>query len=579
MHPETKTASAVRAPTWCRAVASLCLGAAVVAALVGCTGSISSTGPGSSSSVGSGPGAVGSSGGPGSGLATSPQCATAPLASGPAYIRRLTRWEYTNTIADVLNVTGVDTASLLLPDIRANGFSNDYGGQLATPDHAAAYQAAADAVSAALSATPTWLTRFTACTQTVASCRDQVVSALGLHLFRRPATTAEVASFGGLFDTAVSAGKTTAVDAAAVVVRAMLQSPQFLYRLEVQAPPSAGAVARQVNDYEMASRLSYLVWSSAPDGVLLAAAQAGQLRTSDQIRAQVARMIALPHAREVAQRYFREWLSLDDLDNETRGAAFTPQLAADMKSQTLNDVGDQLWDKGQSLLSMLTTKTTLVSPALAQYYGLGAPSADGHYALDGVPGRVGMLTHAGVLTINGDANASIVQRGLFIFRKMLCQDVPAPPSGATSVMLAPATASQRVQSDARLANEPCKSCHGQFDPFAYGFEPFDNMGGWQTKDVNGNPVRQDGWLTVPSGPNVPYTTIADYMNLLTEDSRVTACIENHVTQFAWGRAMTAGDQCMLEDIGARMKTSKNQNMADLVVAVTTSPYFGYTSVQ
>jgi hypothetical protein len=359
----------------------------------------------------------------------------------------------------------------------------------------------------------------------------------------------------------------------------MLQSPQFLYRLEAQVPLSAGAAARPLNNYELASRLSYSIWSSAPDDALLAAAQGGQLTTPDQVRAQVARMMALPHTREVAQRYFREWLSLDDLDNETRGAAFTQQLAADMKKQTLDDVGDQLWDRGQSLLSLLTTKTTLVTPALAQFYGLGAPSADGHYALDAIPGRIGMLTHASVLTLNGNANASIVQRGLFMYRKLLCADVPAPPPGATSVMLAPDTASERVKSDARLAHDPCKSCHGQFDPLAYAFEPFDNMGAWQTKDVNGNAVRQDGWITVPGAPNVPYATLADYMNLLTKDSRVTACIENRVTQFAWGRAMEAGDQCMLEDIGSRMSAAKNQNMADLIVAITTSPYFGYTAVQ
>jgi hypothetical protein len=278
---------------------------------------------------------------------------------------------------------------------------------------------------------------------------------------------------------------------------------------------------------------------------------------------------------------------LDDLDNEVRGAAFTPQLAADMKKETLDDVGDQLWDKGQDLLSMLTTKTTLATPALAKYYGLGAPSADGHYSLDAIPGRIGMLTHASVLTINGNANASIVQRGLFMYRKFLCQDVGLPPPNATSVMLAPDTASERVKSDARLAHDPCKSCHGLFDPLAYAFEPFDNMGGWQTKDVNGNAVRQDGWITppvsngVPSGPNVPYSALGEYISTLTKDARVTACIQNHVTQFAWGRAMSSGDsdKCMLDDIAGRMKTAKGQNLADLIVAITTSPYFGYTSVQ
>jgi hypothetical protein len=503
----------------------------------------------------------------------------APLATGNAYVRRLTAWEYANTVADVLNVTGVDMTGLP-SDIRANGFSNDSAGQLADVDHAGHYQVVADTVGAALSKTPTWVARFAGCTQTAASCRDQVVGALGLHLFRRPATTAEITSFGALFDAAVAAGKATVADAAVVVVRAMLQSPQFLYRLEDQVPPSPGAVARPINNYELASRLSYLIWSSAPDDALLAAAGANQLSSSDQVRAQVARMIALPHAREVAQRYFREYFSIDDLDNETRGPAFTPALAADMKKETLDDVGDQLWDKGQSILSMLTTKTTLVTPALAKFYGLGAPSADGHYALDAV-GRIGMLTHAGVLTINGTANFPIVYRGLFVLRKLLCLDVPAPPAGVTAMQstLAPDTVSDRAKSDARLANEPCKSCHGQFDPNAYAFEPFDTMGALQTKDVNGNAVRQDGWLTVRGGTNVPYTTLADYMNVLTKDSRVPACIDTHATQFAWGRAMVAADQCMLEDINARMSASKNQNMADLIVAIASSPYFGYTAVQ
>src|SRR5258708_9592898 len=287
MHLETPPTPSVCAPTASRKVASRHFGKALVASVViGCSGPASSgrTNPSSQSGAsglptpaGSGSTPVGSSAAVSAGgsLAQSPQCANAPLASGVAYVRRLTRWEYANTVADVLNVTGVDTTALVLPDIRANGFSNDFGGQLADPDHAAAYQAAADAVGAALSKTPTWLPRFAMCTQTAASCRDQVIGALGLRLFRRPATTAEVTSFRALFDAALAAGKATVAGAAVVIVRAMLQSPQFLYRLEAQVPPSAGAVARPISNYELASRLSYLIWSSAPDDALLAAAQAG----------------------------------------------------------------------------------------------------------------------------------------------------------------------------------------------------------------------------------------------------------------------------------------------------------------
>jgi hypothetical protein len=281
------------------------------------------------------------------------------------------------------------------------------------------------------------------------------------------------------------------------------------------------------------------------------------------------------------QRYFREWLSLDDLDDANRGATFTPQLAADMKQETLDVVGADLWDSKHPLLSMFTSKQTIVTPALAKYYGFPAPGADGRTSTATTPGRTGILTHASVLTINGDADASVVLRGLYVMRKVLCEDVPAPPPGATSVMLAPATASERQKSDARLAQEPCKTCHSQFDPLSYAFEPFDNMGGIQKEDPNGNAVRSDGWLTLPAGTgtNVPYTGVDDYMAALAKDDRVSACITNRMSEFAWGRGMVAADACMLEDIGGRLGAPETRTFADVVTAIAASPYFGYTAVQ
>jgi uncharacterized protein DUF1592/uncharacterized protein DUF1588/uncharacterized protein DUF1595/uncharacterized protein DUF1587/uncharacterized protein DUF1585 len=564
--------------------------------LAGCSAhSSEGANPGSAGGgTSSGAGGSGSQPGPSSGSPSSSpgsgaQCASAPMASGNAYIRRLTSWEYTNTVTDILgwpaqtDATSLGTLTALLPaDIHSNGFSNDYGGQLATLDVATGYQQAADAIGAALSTTPGWLMPFAACSDVSATCRDTIVQAVGLRLFRRPLTTGasgELASFGALFDAAVAAGKTAASDAAVVVVRAMLQSPQFLYRLESQLPPTAGAVARPLDDYEIATRLSYFLVGSAPDPTLLAAAQAGQLKAPDEVTAQVTRLQALAGARAMAQRYFREWFFLDGLDDEVRGPAFTPQLEADMKQETIDDVGVQLWDKRQPVLSLFTTQTTHVTPALAQYYGLGAPSADGSYSTASLPGRVGFLTHAGVLTENGTATASIVYRGLFMLHSVLCENVADPPPGATAVVLAPATASQRAQSDARLKTEPCMSCHGIFDPLAYAFEPFDSMGGWQTTDVNGNAVRQDGWLTVPGAAAVPYATIAAYMQLLTQDARVSSCMTNKTTQFAWGRPMVTQDACMLQDIASRTGTAQTRTFADILAGIATSPYFLYTAVQ
>jgi hypothetical protein len=578
----------------------ICYWLLACATLVACNGAISSggrtggtpQGGGAGAGVGMGGGAGGSQApgtatGPGSGTVsslppgttttTSSACASASLASGNAYIRRLTRWEYANTVADVLKVpTTPDFTDLLPSDIRANGFSNDFGGQLVSLDHVAAYQQAADAVGVALGKAAGWLTPFASCTATTAVCRDQVVKGLGLRLFRRPATAAEVTTYGALFDTAVGAGLTTTVGAAGVVVRAMLQSPQFLYRLESQQPAVPGAAARALDNFEIASRLSYFLWSSAPDEALLAAAQAGELTTPDKLKAQVTRMLAGPHAREVTQRYFREWLSLDDLDDANRGAAFTPELSAAMKQETLDVVGADLWDARHPLLTMFTSKSTIVTPPLAKYYGVTA-AADGRAAT--AAGRTGILTQASVLTVNGDADASIVLRGLYVMRKVLCGDVPPPPAGATSVMLAPATASQRAKSDARLSQEPCKTCHSQFDPLAYAFEPFNEMGGLITKDLNGNAVKSDGWLPVPGAANVPYAGADDYLGALAKDPRVSDCLETRIAQFAWGRSMAAGDACLLEDVRGRLAAPETRTFADLVTAIAASPYFIYTAVQ
>jgi hypothetical protein len=540
-------------------------------------GATPGTGAGSTSLPNTGPGTANTLA-PGTTATTTPACANAPLAQGSAYVRRLTRWEYANTVADVLKVPAPAGLSDMLPaDIRANGFSNDFAGQLVSLDHVTAYQGAADAVGAALAKAPTWLAPFATCATTAAACRDQIVKGLGLRLFRRPPTDAEAATFGGLFDAAVAQGMTTASAAAVVVVRAMLQTPQFLYRIEAQKA-ATGVVARPLDGYEIASRLSYFLWSSAPDDALLAAAQAGELATPDKLRVQVTRMLAGARARDVVQRYFREWLSLDDLDDANRGPAYTPELAAAMKQETLDVVGADLWDAKNPLLSMFTSKSTIVSsPALAKHYGLPAPGAGGRVSTASLPGRTGLLTHASVLTVNGDADASIVLRGLYIMRKVLCGDVPPPPPGVASVMLAPATASQRQKSDARLANDPCKSCHSQFDPLAYAFEPFNNIGAAITKDDNGNAVKSDGWL--PGATKVPYANVDDAMAALVKDPRVGDCMASRVAQFAWGRAMESGDACLLEDVRGRLAAPATRTFADLVTAIASSPYFIYTAVQ
>ena len=530
------------------------------------------------------PGMPGMAGGPGQPSddpvkTQSAQC----LAPGAPFVRRLTGWEYANTVADTLNVRlDAATLALLPPDFRANGFSNDLGAQQVLFDSGDRYAKTADAVVLALGQAPNWLAAFTLCNDTTAACRDGIVRALGLRLYRRPVTLDESISLAALFDAVVAAGLPTAAEAAAEVVGAMLQSPQFLYRLEGQAlagGDGASANTRALDGYEMASRLSYLTWGSAPDPVLLDAAAKGDLSDPDKLRVQVTRMLAQPRARENIQRYFREWLTLDDLDQTAVPRNTVPPTAA-MKKETLDVVADQLWDAKRPLVStMLTTRSTIVDSALAGYYGLGMPDADGRLSLADTPNRVGLLTHASVLTVHGGAQVPIVDRGLFVFRNILCQDVGPPPPGATSIAFAPSGASQRDESEARLQHQPCGSCHGQFDPLGYAFEPFDPWGGFQTTDVSGHVLRQDGVLTQTMGAPVPYANLLEYMDRLARDPRVSACVTAKVLQFAWGRPMTEGDQCMLAGIQARVNASPGQAFADLIAAIAADSNLRYAVVQ
>src|SRR5260370_1277575 len=191
--------------------------AALGICLTACTGSIGDLGSGSPMAPPKGPGSTTGSNTTTGG--TPPSCVDTASSTSPVVVRRLTRWEYANTVADVLGMPIVlDLTALLPPDIRSNGFSNDIGGQLATAAHADAYQKTADAVGAALAKMPGWLAPFATCNQVAAACRDDVVRALGLRLFRRPVTTDEGATFGSLFDGAIPPCLPTAPDPPSVLL-------------------------------------------------------------------------------------------------------------------------------------------------------------------------------------------------------------------------------------------------------------------------------------------------------------------------------------------------------------------------
>ncbi len=320
--------------------------------------------------------------------------------------RRLTRYEFTNTVKDILSVDVGAQIDLIPADPRTEGFSNTADGLVVSFKHVEGYDELAESIASQVDWS-SFVAEHTSCTDFTEACENQYLNSLGLQMFRRPLIDAERDLFSPLFEVVQAEGDDFAMGAQ-LVLRAMLQSPQFLYRLEHQVTASPNDAVRALSPYEVATRLSYLLWGSTPDDNLLQAAKANQLTSDEQLRAQVQRMLKEPQARVTARRYMREWLALDSLNTMTRDPQVYPEwdaeLAEQMKEETLALFDELVWEEPSAFTDILTSQFTFASERLANLYGLdNATSGVNRYELDDVPERGGLLSHASFQAVNGNA--------------------------------------------------------------------------------------------------------------------------------------------------------------------------------
>jgi hypothetical protein len=331
----------------------------------------------------------------------------------------------------------------------------------------------------------------------------------------------------------------------------MLQSPQFLYLLEVERTGTVGL--RQVVGYEMASRLSYSLWQSAPDGELLAAAATGGLDTAEGVSAQVARLLVHESARRATERYLMDWARLANLPD-------TDGLRSDLIGSALAFYQDHLWARGGGLLDSLTSQRAFLSPALAENYGLPA-QGEGilPYDTSALPNRGGLLTQPGLIAGMTNADGGeIVTRGLFLTSQLFCGEVPSPPAALaedieTFVEELPPDASERLIAETRLMRTECAGCHSAFDPLAYAFENFDFRGAYRTFDEHGNPLTSDGWIPafqLDAADNQPYADLEDYMAQLGSIPKLQACLTRKHVDFLSARRSHAEHRGSIDEIAA-----------------------------
>ncbi|WP_298869393.1 DUF1592 domain-containing protein [uncultured Gimesia sp.] len=488
------------------------------------------------------------------------------------WVQRLTISEYIETVRSSVGVDiSKEARELLPPDLRADGFSNTAYNLNVDLKHVEIYARLAEIIVDRMDVLK-FASRFSKSKKlsTDATMR-QFVASMGKWLLRGPLDEREVTIYSGIATTVASTGGDYK-EAVRYLIEAMLQSPRFIYRIENQR---GDGTAWPVGDFELASRMSYIIWGGPPDQELNRAAEAGELHDEKALEKQLRRMLQDPRAVERSLLFISEWLNLDRMHNlspdRKRFPKWDDALADDMREETRAFFKEVVWQQKRPLADLLNAQVTYATPRLAVHYGI-KPKGSGlqRYDLSAVPARGGLLTQGSVLTVGGD-DASMVTRGLFVLHGILRGAVKDPPPGldTTPVPSKPGL-SQRHIAEQRIANTACAGCHVKFEPLAFGLEKFDGLGAFHNKDEHGNQLRDDGEILFPGAAKaIPYKTSSELMNLLAGSSRVQKSITWKVTQFALGRPLVAADARVIDQIHEAARKNGG-TYSDLVIAIVKS---------
>jgi hypothetical protein len=563
-----------RCPTLCRArvfgsfLASLALAGA-------CSGNIATSPPGS----GTGGSTVGGTGGAGGAL---PPLGPDPMGvgackvinPGPSPLRRLSRAEYANTVADLFG----DPAPLpvsFIPEARVNGFDNNAQARSVSNLLAQEYFDAAEKLATGAVGKLSSLLACDPAAQGESACLDKFLDSFGKRAWRRPLDPAERDNLKQAF----MQGRTaTFADGIQTVIQVMLLSPQFMYRME-RGVPVAGADYLRLAPHEVASRLSYLLWGSMPDAALFTAADEGKLGTREEVRAQAQRMLADPRAARMVTTFAAQWLRLDEIAQVEKQAepypAFKPELREAFRLEAEGLFDQVLWKGDGKLDTLLTAPFTFVNETLAAYYGIKGVTGAAFQQVPVDPQqRMGFLTQGGLLSVLGVNDGglnSLIYRGLFVRERLLCQPVPDPPPDAQAMnpMPTPATTA-REQSVARSAIQLCGSCHSLMDKIGFGFENFDGIGLYRTMDRN-KPVDARGELT-NTDIDGAFNGANELAKKLAASKDVHDCLATQWFRYGYGREETTQDSCSLDAL-KRVSTSSGGNFKELLLALTQTDTF------
>ena len=493
---------------------------------------------------------------------------------GPQGLRRLTIEELRATLSDLVAATDeeLDELEAMIPADTQTPYDNDYRDQEPSAPLIEGMASLSERLAEMIVSDPQRRDAILGCSPSGPgdeACLRTFIEHFGRLAFRRPLAAQDVDAYASFIEDAQADADFDV--AFTLVVEAMLMDVRFLYMVEV-GTPAAEADVVELDDYEMAARLAFLLWGRAPDDTLLDLARDGELSSQGGVQSVAAQMLDAPAAEAQLQRIHAMWLSYDDMPLD-------PTLATSLRAETDALVGRALQEG--SWTSMFVSDETYLDTTLAEHYGIALPG--------GAPGwveypdirRRGLLSHGSVLTLGKKfADTSPTERGKAIWTRMLCNEIPPPPPDVDSGV-PPSAGGADACKDERYGplqeEQPCATCHTIIDQIGFGLENYGPAGEWRTSEP-GKPncsIQGEGSIA-----GEPFAGAGALGELLVESGQLEACFMKNFYQYAVGRTAREDDdfdQAAVAALSTKFETQ--DDLRDVVAALVSSQAFRHRVIE
>ena len=502
-----------------------------------------------------------------------------PQRAGRVTLRRLNRNEYHYTVRDLFGVKFDPSKDFPADGAGGEGFDNMADALFSTPTLLEKYLAAAKKVVSAVYADPSLKSKaifsIPGSPQESKATAEKVLTYHATLAYRRRVNAEDLAPLLNAFAKGQQAGKDFEQSLRAPLT-ALLINPRFLFRAEHD---EAGKDEWPLNDFEIATRLSYFLWSSMPDRELFKLADEGRLRDPKVLRAQTFRMIASPKFNALARHFAGRWLEFDKMIEQAdpdpkRFPTFTPELRRSMYFESI-EFFNHLIRQNRPLTDLIDSDYTFANATLARHYGLKESVTGSQLRKVSLQNknRGGVLGMGSILTSTSlPLRTSPVHRGVWILDAMLGDPAPPPPPDAGDLPADDTKAEGltfRQQLDRHRKAKQCASCHARIDPLGFGLENFDAIGRWRTKDANGKPI--DSSATLPG--DITFDTPQELKTLLMAGKdKFAANMTRKLISYATGRGLEYYDEVTINQIVAHLQKN-NYSTRDLILQIVNSRPF------